>query len=644
MGKVGMTAALIPAVAYIRCSDQGQDLETQRRIIRPWAEKHGYVITAWYEDYGKRHRSEHRPEFQRLLSDVKDGVVKVVIIEAKMRFGTKAKTSEFGHFVYELQRAGCQLWEAAKNICYTSGDMVSSVMAAVDDGANWVEVAEKARRSIKGKLKVAEQGHYTGGHVPFGYDVVCRDKDGREKYRLVFEGRGKRVRIDPDGTTTRYDDFREDGRLIRNVPGRDETDTLEYAKSKDRRKLDLVKEVFRRFAAEKVSYRRLARDLQDSGIRPTYSDVWIGGHIEKMLKNRIYIGQPTWNKHTHGAYLTFRDGEYQEIPRDGVKPMTGWKPETDWTVAPRNPDLVIIDDETWETVQKKLGRQSPSAPQGRAPKNDLLWLAGFIYCGHCGIKMEGWAPKTRPGREAYLCTTYRKTQQKQCAPNRLRVTEIESVVDLYLGKAQEEAMKISGFTSLDPATLVSKLGSTWWQISAIQRQMFEILGIPRGTEEHETWNEYDLMEAYRAASTRSQDDGRLQVLEDDRNHLMKLLRVKGLTEKAQEELAADIAKVEAEMDRLRAESEPLDERLEKLLIRFQETTQAIQDARRNREGRLNLARAEALGKIVRRIDCFFAENKEYVGGPYPSMILTKVLIHQVDGPTWEWNRSDSASA
>lgn len=216
-----------------------------------------------------------------------------------------------------------------------------------------------------------------------------------------------------------------------------------------------------------------------------------------------------------------------------------------------------------------------------------------------GAKMPGCAPRTSPGREAYLCTTYKTTQKKQCGPNRLRVTEIESVVETFLAQALEEAMKIASWVRLDPPALVSNLGSTWWQISSIQKQMFGILGVPVAAEERETWDEHDLMEAYQAAGSRPQDDERLRELEEERTHLMKLLKVRGLSEKAQEDLAADIAKLEAEMERVKVEAEPLDQRLEKLLIRFQETTQAIQAVRQRQEGRMNLARAEALGKIVK---------------------------------------------
>src|SRR5437588_5543196 len=94
-GRTRMTAKQLKptgrqGVAYIRVSDRQQDVESQRQVILEWAAKHGVEIVAWYIDQGgKRHKAEKREAFQRLLKDAATGTICWIVIDSKIRFGTK---------------------------------------------------------------------------------------------------------------------------------------------------------------------------------------------------------------------------------------------------------------------------------------------------------------------------------------------------------------------------------------------------------------------------------------------------------------------------------------------------------------------------------------------------------------------------
>ena len=65
----------VKVVGYCRFSSSNQREESitaQKRFISMYADNHNMEIVDWYADHAKTGKTVDRPEFQRLLADVKN--------------------------------------------------------------------------------------------------------------------------------------------------------------------------------------------------------------------------------------------------------------------------------------------------------------------------------------------------------------------------------------------------------------------------------------------------------------------------------------------------------------------------------------------------------------------------------------------
>jgi DNA invertase Pin-like site-specific DNA recombinase len=84
-----MSTKKIPAVAYVRASDDDQDgsCGQQRGLIGRYAAAHGYDILRWYEDDGiSGLTAEDRPRFRAMTADLALGDFEAVLVRSQDRF------------------------------------------------------------------------------------------------------------------------------------------------------------------------------------------------------------------------------------------------------------------------------------------------------------------------------------------------------------------------------------------------------------------------------------------------------------------------------------------------------------------------------------------------------------------------------
>ena len=96
--------------AYLRISDDEQEIETQRVSVDDWAKRHGVTITKYFIDEGWS-RDEHdiRPDWLEMLAAIDRREFNWLIIEAKDRFGTASGRKKIVYFD-RLWEAGCKLF------------------------------------------------------------------------------------------------------------------------------------------------------------------------------------------------------------------------------------------------------------------------------------------------------------------------------------------------------------------------------------------------------------------------------------------------------------------------------------------------------------------------------------------------------
>ena len=206
----------------------------------------------------------------------------------------------------------------------------------------------------------------------------------------------------------------------------------------------VVQRIFTLFAAGSSPI-AIAKTLNREGIPgpggKAWQDTTIRGHAGRgtgILRNELYIGRLVWNR--------------MRFIRDPVsgKRVSRMNPPGEW-ITRDVPQLRIIDQETWQQVQGRLGAirdasgandpQRPDFWTGRRPQHILT---GKLFCGSCGGVFGN------SGRDYLACNAAKK--QAVCNNHRsIRRRVLEDIVlDALRTRLMEPslvALFISEFTA-----------------------------------------------------------------------------------------------------------------------------------------------------------------------------------------------------
>ena len=164
-------------------------------------------------------------------------------------------------------------------------------------------------------------------------------------------------------------------------------------------------EIVRRIFANYIdgdSPRQIAKRLNQDGILSPRGGKWnastINGSKSRqngILNNRLYIGETVWNRQ-----------RFVKNPSSGRR-VSRLNPESEWKRA-IDPDLRIIDEETWEAAAAIKARRSNEKSHHITKPKHLL--SGLIKCGACGSSY------TVAGRDRLACSRHRESGD--CSNNR----------------------------------------------------------------------------------------------------------------------------------------------------------------------------------------------------------------------------------
>ncbi len=185
--------------------------------------------------------------------------------------------------------------------------------------------------------KLVAQGKFMGGAAPYGYVLEHSgelSKHGRALKHLV---------ICP-----------EQAEVVRHIYN-----------------LSLSKE----YGSAKIA-NTLNKDERYKNLAP--NDVWKSGTITSILTNPIYAGYTAYNRRER------LNGRYRSLD------------SKEWIIAEnQNPDIVIIDENTWTKVQEKRRQRGNKYMKSLDNQNvtvmkrndGMLSLVDVLHCGYCGCKM-----------------------------------------------------------------------------------------------------------------------------------------------------------------------------------------------------------------------------------------------------------------
>ena len=303
-----------------------------------------------YQDRGFSGKNTQRPDFQRLMKDIRAGRIDRLYVYRLDRFSRSV--ADFGNLWNTLQEHRVEFVSVSENFD-TSMPMGRAMLHIIMVFAQ-LERETTAERVKDNYYKRASLGAWPGGPAPFGFCLArIPDADGQPRPSLVIEP--------------------------------------ERAK--------IVERIFQLYASEAESLGSVARKLNAEGVKGPRRDTWDNVSLSRILHCPAYVRadeQIRLHYQGLGANVTSPadafDGRHGLLlvgRRDRAQ-----RKYTDvhgHTVSVMNSEG-FIEPELWLHCQNRLSRNRRLGNTGRGTHT---WLTGLMKCAECGYSLKVAATGSR---------------------------------------------------------------------------------------------------------------------------------------------------------------------------------------------------------------------------------------------------------
>lgn len=213
-----------------------------------------------------------------------------------------------------------------------------------------------------------------------------------------------------------------------------------------------VRMAFDMYVNQHIGCQTIAETFDALGAVPKKSAVWSKNTIRKMLKNPAYIGINQWN-------VT----KSVKSPRTKTKKII-IRPKEDWIVT-ENAFPAIVDKDIFERAQQIFAGRYHSAYFTGEYKNPL---AGLIYCGKCGGKLQRQHQPSKDNFPRLMCKT-----KGCCKSVSLELVE-DAVIDIVKKKIDGNLLKPPKIKPLQEGHIVA-LQTELKKLSAQKNRLYDLL-------------------------------------------------------------------------------------------------------------------------------------------------------------------------
>ena len=400
-GKVPSSQQYATAI-YARLSvensgkdDKGAAIETQVEVCREYVKSCPYLsLTDTYVDNGYTGTVFSRPEFNRLMDDVRSGKIKAIVVRDLSRFGRNyIETGTYLERIFpKLEVRFIAVKEQYDSFAADGSN--ESLMVPLQNMINDL-YSKDISRKVSAALKVQrEQGTYTLHQVAYGYK------------------------------------WNEDGSNI--VP------FYPYA--------SYVKQMYAWFL-EGVSLHEIARRLNAADI-PTWfvlnerreGTQWVSTTVRIILANPVYAGDKAFGRSISAIYKGIKN---QRV--DAAR----------WTVTKDDHEALVSRDH-YEAVQKRMKENecqyhTVRRENAREREKVINILEGKTFCPDCGGKLHMAKRKWKNGTYAgfYECSRYRTSDYKNCSQHYMSQKVLHEKI--------LEAIRLQAKTAVDYEKMISRL-------------------------------------------------------------------------------------------------------------------------------------------------------------------------------------------
>jgi len=297
-----------------------------------------------YCDDGKSAKDiEHRPEFQRMMSDAKDGLLSSIIVKKYDRFSRNLKDYLIVTDTLDSYGVGVFSLTESFNTTTKEGRVMRNMI---------LSFAEFERETIAERVtdayntRALETGFFQGGKVHFGYKSQRQTVNGKTGSVLVPSEFAEVIK-------TAYEMYKQPTASLQGIIDYFKTNGIDVHHTE---KANLTKGNLSRFL-ESTLYVRADKNVYQYLVSKGYElidDVEVYDGIHGLFKHRKADG-------TEYIKVGYHEG--------------------------------IVDSETWLTVQDRKSRNKRVPNNGSKFKNS--WLIGLVKCNHCGQALNIYYNRNR---------------------------------------------------------------------------------------------------------------------------------------------------------------------------------------------------------------------------------------------------------
>ena len=360
---------------YIRLSKEddekvyeSESITNQRSLLLQYVSENNLELYDVYVDDGYSGTNFERPGFKKMIQDIEDKKINMVITKDMSRLGRDyIKTGELlEKYFPENNIRYIALTDNIDTYLDNTNNDIAPFKAIMNDFYA-KDISKKIRSSLIAKMK---EGKFVGGRAPFGYDI-----DSNNKNHLV---------INEEQAT-------------------------------------IVKRIFK-MCLDGLSFFKIAKILTDEKVKTPaqyYPFEW---------KNNYHISYGLWNSKTIRDILTNRmyTGDMVQHKRSKVnyKVKKVIKNNPNDYIVVENIHDKIIDKDAFYEVQKKIPKN-----KGRTEKKEIYLLDGLLYCGDCGHRISIGSRRKKDNRCYTVCNYYRTyIKQRICTTHSNNYDELEKVI------------------------------------------------------------------------------------------------------------------------------------------------------------------------------------------------------------------------
>lgn len=344
-------------------------IKNQKVILEKYAQENGFFNLEFFVDDGFSGTNFNRPDFQRMMDAVNNGLIGTIIVKDMSRLGR------------DYLKVGCytEITFPEAGVRFIAiNDGVDSASNIDNDFTPFRNIinewyAKDTSKKIKAVFKAKGM---SGKHLctipPYGY---VQDKDNKQKW-LIDEEAAQVVK--------------EIYKLCINGFG-----PTQIARILTERGIDTP-----------VLYGR-KMGLPVSSIKTEIPEVWVTATTVSILEDMTYLG--------HTVNFKTRKKSYKSKKKID-------NPREDWVIF-ENTQEAVIDQETFDIVQRiRNAKRRPSR------MGEMSIFSGLVYCSDCGEKMYLCRCTTMKQKEYFNCSTYRKQKKHKCTSHQITVEAVEELV------------------------------------------------------------------------------------------------------------------------------------------------------------------------------------------------------------------------